>query len=938
MQDIVFYAAANKTIGKVRDFSNMNNASAPVLTLGVSVCLRMRLFADVNTATPYPIASFSGIADWQWSMDSDFDRSTACKLVADAGDISVHTVTDTVDNQTADFTEFVIPISNMNTEELTTWLGTEKMKSGLTGELVGYDNEGNSVFVLKIEDFSVSNRISGLRAPTAVDEGLVTRTIAEQMIQTAVSASAATKQDKLNSANGGTGITVTSTGVISVSDVPQSAVTGLSASFAAKQDNIVAGDLIEISGATVNRRRYMTIRQLSDMDTISKSPAGSTVNQTYRIMAPGCAYKLTAVGTELYLTTETEFASGGSMQWGIESHLELFVAGTGRLHADANVILANALAPDSVNNCTVRFHNGRAIISVEDHVAGSIVTVNAATNTEGTLKYYLQQAPAADVTYNETQYVAFDASLNGQTLDMAGAVTNGEKHVVGNGYADTILTGGVSCTSKTTFANLAMSGVVVTGGTMTLGDVYIPQGATVSVSGGGLAVEKVSGNGGVIDLGNTTLLVSTDGSAYANGCVFTGGANPSVSAAINTSATFADCTFSGMNGRIEKGLAGTLVMSGCSIVDNKLLAASVTGPLTATFGGIVVLSGCYVSGNTGNYSINAINCVSGGTFVLSGGNTLEETQNIVFNNGGGAVTFADSNTFLASCYGAAGATGSVTISSGAIVDLTGNTNTTPINPGGGVTFELGGATILTGATAGVVDKQYALGGMTVPKLGNTNTVNLNGSNVVVPSGSTAYASGCNFTSGYTSGSTALQQNGGAFRVDEGGSLVVSGGTFSNCSATRGAAFIVYGTADIYNASFIGNYASNFGGAYMVGGGNATVSGCTFSGNTCLNNTGNIVEIQGGTTTIKDCQFEAGENIRVSAGSAVLAGTNKLQKVYGAGGSAIISGGAIITLIDSIAPGGGITVLEGGCTVNGSAVTAGPYNYISASTTGGLIID
>ena len=127
MQDIVFYAVASETCGILRDYANVHSPEEPpILTLGVSVCLRMRLFSSAEDATPYPIASFSDIVDWQWSMDSDFDRSTTCKLVADAGGISVHTVADTINGETASFTEFVIPISNMNTEELAAWLGNEK--------------------------------------------------------------------------------------------------------------------------------------------------------------------------------------------------------------------------------------------------------------------------------------------------------------------------------------------------------------------------------------------------------------------------------------------------------------------------------------------------------------------------------------------------------------------------------------------------------------------------------------------------------------------------------------------------------------------------------------------------------------------------------------------------------------------------------------------
>ena len=167
MQDLIFYVAANETLGAVRDYANMRNESAPTLVLGVSVCLRMRLFTERNVATPYPISAFSGIAAWNWSMDGDYDHSTTCKLTADAGAITVHSVSDSINGETMTFTEFVIPISTMNTEELTAWLGTAESKRGLTGELVGYDTDGNAVFVLQIENFTVRNRVTGIGEPTS---------------------------------------------------------------------------------------------------------------------------------------------------------------------------------------------------------------------------------------------------------------------------------------------------------------------------------------------------------------------------------------------------------------------------------------------------------------------------------------------------------------------------------------------------------------------------------------------------------------------------------------------------------------------------------------------------------------------------------------------------------------------------------------------------
>lgn len=673
MQDIVFYVSANETLGLVRDYANMHRADAPVLTIGVAVCLRMRLFADIEVSTPYPIASFSGITNWRWSMDADFDRSTACKLVADEDGISVHTVTDTVSGETRSFTEFVIPISNMNTQELAAWLGNESTRSGLTGELVGYDNNGNAIFVLQVENFTVRNRVAGLCDPTAVDEGIVTRSVAEQMIQTAVFSLAATKQDKLTASNGGTGISVTSTGIISVSNVPQSAVTGLSASLAGKQNALAFGwgldhDYLD---DVLSLARYRTVY----------SPTGATVT-----IVPGEAYKINAAASAKMI----EAASIPDNTWGLEGHLEIFVAGTGYVQTGENVFLANALKPDAVNNCTVRFHDGYAIISVEDHIAGYIVMVNA-TSGSGSLNYALGVS---------TEYISVDASLNGQTLDLAGAVTNGEKHVVGNGYTETIVSGGINCTSKTTLSNLAADGVIVSSGTLTLGDVFIPSGSTVAVSGGGLAIEKVTGNGGTIDLGGTNTPIARYGAASASGCTFANGSTTyggAVHVSGYASAVFNDCVFGG-NSAIAAGgamfvaAAATVTLSSCSFDNN-------SGPI-AVYGRAIYVNGTTMIKDCAFGTDQTVTVASGHAVNLDG---TFKTASVV--NG----------------------SGSAIIESGAIVDLTGNTNAMPINPGGGITFEAGGATVYP--SAGSVSA-VMIGGCTAATISNGGVVTI--SNGMIP--------------------------------------------------------------------------------------------------------------------------------------------------------------------------------------------------------------
>ena len=133
MQNTIFYVAAYETLGVVRDYANAKNATAPTLVRGVEACLKMRLFADRDGWEPYPISALSNIVAWSWAMDNDFNEATTYKLVGDNDKITVSEVTEIVDEEEITYTEVMIPIPNMNTEDLSTWLGTEKSKTGLHG-------------------------------------------------------------------------------------------------------------------------------------------------------------------------------------------------------------------------------------------------------------------------------------------------------------------------------------------------------------------------------------------------------------------------------------------------------------------------------------------------------------------------------------------------------------------------------------------------------------------------------------------------------------------------------------------------------------------------------------------------------------------------------------------------------------------------------------
>ena len=81
----------------------------------------------------------------------------------------VRTVSEIINEVEYTFTEFTIPISAMNTEELNTLLGKQEQVATLNGELVGSDVNGNEVFVLQVKGFTVRNRISSTGNPTEIE-------------------------------------------------------------------------------------------------------------------------------------------------------------------------------------------------------------------------------------------------------------------------------------------------------------------------------------------------------------------------------------------------------------------------------------------------------------------------------------------------------------------------------------------------------------------------------------------------------------------------------------------------------------------------------------------------------------------------------------------------------------------------------------------------
>ena len=564
----------------------------------------------------------------------------------------------------------------------------------------------------------------------------------------------------------------------------------------------VGGARIAIAGETISFVNSATIQNVT----------GNSVT-----LEPDTAYKITATASAVTLNANVPAAG----QWAYEGHAEIFVAGTGYVVTGSNVVLANALEPDSVNNCTVRFHDGIAIISVEDHVYGYIVTSISGT-TQGTLPY--------GITSATSNYIAFDATTNGSTIDLSGSTASAEKHIVGNGYNETTLTGAVDCsTAKVTVANLSLQDVGITGGTLTLGDAYIPSGSTVAVSGGGLAVEKVTGAGSesVINLNGTSMENIGISTNLFENIMIANGKGGAIKAKDDT--TIRNVIIS--SSTVLGGIADLVVSTG----HTKAVSCyfSYEGNSIFILGGTCTLTDCYYGGRIRD----------DGKLVISG--TLHVPPNGDIESG-----IKTSG-------------GSVTLTSGAILDLTGNTNATPIAPGGGITFESGGATVLY--SSGAVSGSYMMDNVRLPagaKLTNTAVVDLGSSFVTVSANQTAIVAGVTLQNGQNG------ELGAQILASSGGSAIASNTVFPGASG-----------------GFARCVAAYLGDSYV------DLTGCTVTGS------GTVLYIATAEMRLTGCDVQSGViNTQNSSAYLRLHGSNHIAGyavTYGGGGHIEIADGAIV---------------------------------------------
>jgi len=443
--------------------------------------------------------------------------------------------------------------------------------------------------------------------------------------------------------------------------------------------------------------------------------SGSTVT-----LRAGRSYQFTATDA-VTLVAETMPEDS----YGQRGALDIDING-GTVLTGTNVVLADPLTADKRNVCTVEFIDELAVVkvlTVLTHIPADAYTVTIATGTgEGSLYYGLATSDKTDI------YIG--RSLNYQTLDLGGVTTSaGPKNVIGNGYTKTIVSGGITCTSDTTFSNLGMNGVVISSGeTPFFTDVFIDSGATVSAFTGDVSVENITGNNGVIDLTNgghvvigssaTITGVSViNGSSTNGGLVYVGSSALAVftdvqfthgevasngaglfigntASARMTSCAVASCGIATMpisGGGVLLATKARSTLSACEIYSNKV--TSLGGGIYCNASGVHEFTSCYIHDNTnkgisggGIAQMSATTCTYVDCVIVNNSpNDIDTGWGAVIVRGGtvgtisldhGAPLTLDGTVSIGSVIprnvSSATRQGTVTISSGAIVSLTGS--------------------------------------------------------------------------------------------------------------------------------------------------------------------------------------------------------------------------------------------------------------------------
>ena len=153
MQTQQLYVAADTSVGQLRDVSGTKTMTPPELIFGVDTMLAITFLQQAGRSDILDLTEAAkSVVSWQFLMAQDFREDTPILIATTGDDIYVK------DNT------IYIPIIT-RTAEAADWLGSSESKSGLYGELNGYDSEGNPIFYSLIKNFSLRQRIAANGTP-----------------------------------------------------------------------------------------------------------------------------------------------------------------------------------------------------------------------------------------------------------------------------------------------------------------------------------------------------------------------------------------------------------------------------------------------------------------------------------------------------------------------------------------------------------------------------------------------------------------------------------------------------------------------------------------------------------------------------------------------------------------------------------------------------
>jgi hypothetical protein len=575
-------------------------------------------------------------------------------------------------------------------------------------------------------------------------------------------------------------------------------------------------------------------------------------------------------------------------------------------------------------NATLTWAGGRTL------AVGNTTTLNAGLITDGGLlstATFIQNGGS----FNDagTLAVGSAATLAGGAMTIGGTLATGTLRQTGGSFSQT--------------GSLAASaGITLSGGTGT-----IAAGATLGVTGGGLAVggsaalvlnggtaavETVVGgislSGGSLAIANTVTadsLAVTGGSlTLANGAAITLTGSAAFSGGAETVGGGSLQTLGGGlvvgNGASLAVNGGELALAGATTLDAAVSVGG--GTLYVTTGGLLVGTGGALTESSGNVTAVGTTRLTAGSASLGGGVFFVSTGGLQI-SGGGTLQASGVNATIAG--GATIAAGSATVSAGTLFVADsglaiGSLGALAVTGGfaeiaGGATLTGGGASVSAG-TLYVADSGLSLATGTALTV-NGGSATLAGGLVV--SGGTA-----------TIGGGTLYASSGGLRISNAGTVGLSGGSATiagGATITAGSALVSGGTLYVSGGGLsIGN-----GGALSASGGSTSiVGGLTSSGTLTL---GTLGTLAADTFAITAGRFtDAANTVAISGQASFTGGSATLSAgVFSAGtvtvGAATLSlaGGGLAGGAGGIALAGtlaGYGIVQGAFSGSGSVLASG----------------